>query len=114
MLIVEAVIFLSLMKQLAHLQENSPCGTYPVPVTSQVFPPLQSFVTVILFCVIVPVLSEQITEAQPSVSTAGSFRTIALFLIIRCTPNDNATVTIAGNPSGIAATARETPAKNMV
>jgi len=66
-----------------------------------------------LFCVIVPVLSEHITEAQPNVSTAGNFLTIALFFIIRCTPSDKATVTIAGNPSGIAATASDTPAKNI-
>ncbi|MNJ42969.1 hypothetical protein D3C77_379530 [compost metagenome] len=69
--------------------------------------------TVILFCVSVPVLSEQMTEAQPSVSTDGSLRTIAFRLIIRCTPNARAIVTIAGRPSGIAATARLTPMKNI-
>ena len=37
-----------------------------------------------------------------------------LCLIIRCTPRDRATVTMAGSPSGMAATARETPAKNML
>ena len=69
------------------------------------------WVTIILFCVNVPVLSEQITVAQPKVSTDGSLRTMACRLIIRCTPRANAIVTIAGNPSGMAATAKETPAK---
>ena len=50
------------------------------------------------------------TEAQPNVSTAGNFLQLLSF-IIRCTPSDKATVTIAGNPSGIAATASDTPAK---
>ena len=53
------------------------------------------------------------TDAQPSVSTDGSLRTIALRLIIRCTPSASAIVTMAGSPSGIAATARLTPARNM-
>ncbi|MNP46090.1 hypothetical protein D3C76_1400620 [compost metagenome] len=61
-----------------------------------------------------PVLSEQMTEAQPSVSTDGSLRTIALRLIMRCTPSASAIVTMAGKPSGMAATARLTPAKNML
>ena len=38
--------------------------------------------TRILFCVSVPVLSEQITFAVPSVSTAGNRRIIACFLAI--------------------------------
>ena len=40
-------------------------------------PRLHTWVTVILFTVRVPVLSEQITPAQPRVSTAGSFFTMA-------------------------------------
>ena len=69
--------------------------------------------TVILFWVKVPVLSEQITVAQPRVSTDGNRRTIAFRRIIRCTPSASAIVTIAGSPSGMAATARLTPAKNI-
>src|SRR5690606_36507698 len=84
----------------------SPYGSYPKPDTSYREPPLHRWVTVILFWVSVPVLSEQITDAQPKVSTEGSLRTIALRLIIRCTPRARAMVTIAGRPSGIAATAR--------
>ena len=41
----------------------------------------------------------------PNVSTACSLRIIARSLLIFCTPNAMMTVTIAGIPSGIAATA---------
>ena len=70
-------------------------------------------VTVIRFCVSVPVLSEQITVALPSVSTAGRRRMIALLLAMRCTPMDKTIVTIAGSPSGIAATARLTESMKL-
>ena len=50
---------------------------------------------------------------QPNVSTAGNFLTSAFLLSILETPKANATVTIAANPSGIAATARLTPSKNI-
>src|SRR5581483_11468574 len=43
----------------------SPVGRYPSPVTSKSRPPAKSRVTVISFFVIVPVLSEQITVADP-------------------------------------------------
>ena len=42
--------------------------------------------TVISFLVSVPVLSEQIVVTEPSVSTAGSLRVIALRRAICCTP----------------------------
>ena len=64
--------------------------------------------TVILFWVSVPVLSEQIICAHPSVSTAVSFLIIAFLLDILVTPIERTTVTTAARPSGIAATARET------
>ena len=70
-------------------------------------------VTVILFCVKVPVLSEQITLLLPSVSTAGSLRIILFFLAIFVTPIESIIVTIAGSPSGIAATARPTDVINI-
>ena len=60
------------------------------------------------FWVRVPVLSEQMTEAQPSVSTAGRRRMMAFFLTMRCTPMARTIVTIAGRPSGMAETARDT------
>ena len=56
-----------------------------------------------------PVLSEAMTVAEPSVSTAGSFRTIAPRRAIRCTPIASTSVTIAAKPSGTAATASATP-----
>lgn len=56
----------------------------------------------------VPVLSEQITEVQPRVSTEGSDLTIAFFLAIRRVPKAKQVVITAGKPSGMAATAKAT------
>ena len=69
--------------------------------------------TVISLRVKVPVLSEQITLTAPNVSTAGSLRMIALRCAMRCTPIASVMVIMAGKPSGIAATARLTAAKNI-
>ncbi len=69
---------------------------------------------VILFSVSVPVLSEQIAEVEPSVSTAGSRFTIALRWAISRVPSDSSVVTTAGRPVGIAATASATPVMNSV
>ena len=74
---------------------------------------LKYFTTVILFCVSVPVLSEQMILTDPSVSTAGKRRIIALRFDMLVTPIDSTTATIAANPSGIAATARETDTRNI-
>ena len=63
---------------------------------------------------IVPVLSLQMTVALPRVSTAGSRRTTARAAAIRRTPIASTAVTIAGRPSGMAATARATPNRNML
>ncbi|CAB5013160.1 unannotated protein [freshwater metagenome] len=68
-------------------------------------PEPSSTVTVMRFWVSVPVLSEQITVTEPRVSTAGSLRTRALRLSIRCEPIARVSVTTAGRPSGITATA---------
>lgn len=65
-----------------------------------------------MFVVNVPVLSVQIIETLPNVSTDGSFFTMALRLAIRSTPRASVTVTTIGNPSGIAATASETEKRN--
>uniref|UniRef100_A0A2M4C4L4 Putative secreted protein n=2 Tax=Nyssorhynchus TaxID=44543 RepID=A0A2M4C4L4_9DIPT len=70
-------------------------------------------VTVISFFVIVPVLSEQITVTQPSVSTVGSFFTMQCRFAIRMTPRASVTVTTIGRPSGMAATAKLTPMVNI-
>ena len=64
--------------------------------------------TDIWFVVRVPVLSEQITDVQPSVSTDGKLRTMAFFLAIRRVPNARQVVITAGKPSGMAATANAT------
>ena len=69
---------------------------------------------VILFRVRVPVLSEQIADVDPSVSTAGSRLTMALRRAISRVPIDSSAVTTAGSPVGIAATARATPVTNRV
>jgi hypothetical protein len=60
----------------------------------------------------VPVLSVQMTVAHPSVSTAGKRRISTRRAAIRCTPTASAIVTIAGRPSGTAATARATAESN--
>ena len=64
--------------------------------------------TVIWLVVSVPVLSEQMTDVQPSVSTEGSERTIAFLRAIRRVPSARHVVITAGRPSGIAATASAT------
>ena len=75
-------------------------------------PPAQACTTVIWFCVSVPVLSEQMMVAQPSVSTAGNLRINAWCLIMRCMPSARQMVTMAGRPSGTAAMARLTAVMN--
>ncbi len=66
---------------------------------------------VISFLVSVPVLSEQITVTEPRVSTAGSRRTMAWLRAMTRVPMASTMVTIAGNPSGMAATASPTTAR---
>ena len=68
--------------------------------------------TVISFLVKVQVLSAQMISTDPRVSTEGSLRTRAFLRTIRLTPRLRASVTTAGNHSGIAATPRATAAKN--
>jgi len=68
---------------------------------------------VISLPVSVPVLSVQITVTEPSDSTAGSRRTMAFWRAIAVVPMARVMVTIAGSPSGIAATARPTTARNI-
>ncbi len=62
----------------------------------------------------VPVLSVQITEAEPSVSTDDRRFTTARRLAMRCTPSASTTDRIAGRPSGTAATASATPSSRTV
>ncbi len=56
----------------------------------------------------VPVLSVQMTVVAPRVSTEARRRTMACRAAMRCTPRARAMVTIAGSPSGTAATASAT------
>ncbi len=70
-------------------------------------------VTVILFCVSVPVLSEHMTVVLPRVSTEGRLRTMAFLFASLCTPIASTMVETAGSPSGIAAAASETDVMNI-
>ena len=69
---------------------------------------------VILLSVRVPVLSEQIAEVEPRVSTAGSRFMIALRSASARVPIESSVVTTAGRPVGIAATASAIPVMNNV
>ena len=86
-----------------------PSGSYETPSTAcctarPSLPRFTRLATVISFVVSVPVLSEQITVVQPSVSTDGSFRTMQFRRAIDRVPSDRHSVITAGRPSGIAAT----------
>merc|ERR1740139_457440 len=59
---------------------------------------------VILFCVRVPVLSEQMHEVEPRVSTDSRFLTSTFFLAMRWAVKARETVTVARRPSGTLAT----------
>ncbi|HBE72516.1 MAG TPA: hypothetical protein DDW31_00145, partial [candidate division Zixibacteria bacterium] len=59
-------------------------------------PPAKTRWTVIWFWVRVPVLSEQMTEVLPRVSTAGSLRMMAFRLAILETPMARVMVRAAG------------------
>lgn len=62
------------------------------------FPYHLTLQTDIWLVVRVPVLSEQITEVQPSVSTDGRLRTMAFFLAILLVPSARQVVMTAGRP----------------
>lgn len=57
-----------------------------------------TLVTHIWLVVRVPVLSEQMTEVQPRVSTEGRLLTMAFFLAIRRVPRAKQVVMTAGRP----------------
>ena len=56
--------------------------------------------TVISLRVRVPVLSDAMMFAEPRVSTAARWRTMAFRFAMRCTPRASTAVTTAGSPSG--------------
>ena len=66
--------------------------------------PREPATTVILFCVNVPVLSEQMVVAFPMVSQDRRRRTRLLSFNMRVVANANARVTASGRPSGTATT----------
>mmetsp|Transcript_13912 Transcript_13912/g.22987 ORF Transcript_13912/g.22987 Transcript_13912/m.22987 type:complete len:271 (+) Transcript_13912:767-1579(+) len=96
----------------------SPTGANVVPSTSnslnEATPAVETvsmtttLLTDIWFVVRVPVLSEQMMEVHPRVSTEGRDLTMALRRAILTVPSAKQVVTTAGRPSGIAATARAT------
>ena len=92
-----------IISQFAHIEPYSNT-LFLSPITSTTF---------MLFSVSVPVLSEHITLLLPSVSTAGNFLIIAFFFAIFVTAIESIIVTIAGKPSGIAATAKPTDVINI-
>jgi hypothetical protein len=57
----------------------------------------------------VPVLSEQIADVEPSVSTERRRFTIAPLAASACVPKESIVVTTAGSPVGMAAIARLIP-----
>ena len=75
-------------------------------------PASRSSRAVIWFSVSVPVLSVQICEVLPSVSTEASRLTMAPRLASRVVPMARVNATTAGSPSGMAATASETALTN--
>ena len=61
-----------------------------------------------MFWVRVPVLSEQMTDTEPKLSTALRFLMMAFSFAIFCVPIASTIVTIELSASGIAATAKAT------
>ncbi len=66
-----------------------------------------------MFCVSVPVLSVQITVADPSASTLGRCRMSTLRLAIRCDAIASASVTVGNSPSGTLATRMPIPKRKL-
>ncbi|KAK2950491.1 hypothetical protein BLNAU_14609 [Blattamonas nauphoetae] len=84
-------------------------GSYPVPLTWNFCGYVRMERAVIWLVVSVPVLSEQITDTAPVVSTAGIERIKAFCLAIRCIPMARVRETMAGRPSGTTATPIDAP-----
>ena len=89
-----------------------PVVEYPSPSTLKRRPTITSSRAVIWLSVRVPVLSEQIADVEPSVSTDFSRLTIAPFSASCCVPTESSIVTTAGRPVGIAAIASVMPVRN--
>ena len=85
-------------------RSREPVGLYPSPPTSKVSANVANAFTVIWFVVNVPVLSEQITVVEPSVSTAFICRMMARCRAMFRMPRDNVITRMIGSPSGTMAT----------
>mmetsp|Transcript_93289 Transcript_93289/g.301770 ORF Transcript_93289/g.301770 Transcript_93289/m.301770 type:complete len:219 (+) Transcript_93289:787-1443(+) len=88
-------------------------GSKPLPSTSYLAPAAHMLTIVILPSVRVPVLSLQMTDAEPKVSTAASLRTSTFLWTMSLQPMDREIVTQSGMPSGMAATAKVTAMRIM-
>src|SRR5664280_2240554 len=94
------------------VERTCPLAVYPSPLTVNVRSAACSTRAVIWLRVSVPVLSVQMCEVQPSVSTAASRLTIAPWRASRVAPMARVNATTAGRPSGMVATARDTAVRN--
>ena len=92
---------------------TSPTGAYPVPPSTTLPEAVTTSRSVISLRVRVPVLSEQITDTEPSVSTEWRSFITALRRASACTPIARTSERMAGSPSGTAATASDTPMRRM-
>mmetsp|Transcript_5591 Transcript_5591/g.10515 ORF Transcript_5591/g.10515 Transcript_5591/m.10515 type:complete len:260 (-) Transcript_5591:653-1432(-) len=88
-------------------------GSNPFPATSYLTKADHKCTIVIFPSVRVPVLSLQITEADPRVSTAANLRTSTFSFTMELLPMEREMVTHNGIPSGIAATAKVTAMRIM-
>ena len=89
-----------------------PVGRVALALDRVAAPATTSCRAVIWFSVSVPVLSEQIADVAPSVSTDRRRLTIAPLAASACVPSDSMVVTTAGRPVGMAAIARLIPIRN--
>ena len=89
------------MELQCHIQDKNKCSRIPA-VSSE--PAIQTLVTVIRFCVSVPVLSVQIRVHAPSVSMTSILFTNTLWVCIRWATTSRQAVTVDGRPCGMLAT----------
>jgi hypothetical protein len=85
----------------------------PMCAASKSSPETYALTTAMRFCVSVPVLSVQITVAQPSASTLGRWRMSTLRFAMRCDAIASARVTVGSSPSGTFATRMPMPNRKL-